>query len=288
VRLDPPLITLLTDFGDQDGYVGAMKGVILSRCRNAQIIDLAHGVPPQDVAAGARALARAALHFPPGTLHVAVVDPGVGSERHPVVVESDAHVFIGPDNGLLTLAAPPSSRAHLITNPAFLRANASRTFHGRDVFAAAAGTLAAGAAVADAGPRLEGLRPLPPLVAAAADGSPALQGTVVGFDRFGNALTDLSGQALPQAERALWFALFRADGARAAAFPLVPTYASVPRGDWLSYVGSDGFVEIAIRDGNAQKGGALEVGDVLRAISPGTADEASAAGAPDPRPRRGA
>jgi len=287
VRLDPPLITLLTDFGDQDGYVGAMKGVILSRCRNAQIIDLAHGVPPQDVAAGARALARAALHFPPGTLHVAVVDPGVGSERHPVVVESDAHVFIGPDNGLLTLAAPRPRRVHVITNPAFLRANASRTFHGRDVFAAAAGTLGAGATVADAGPRLDGLQPLA-LGDAAAERSGALRGSVVGFDRFGNALTDLPGDALPQAEAPLWFAVFRADGVQAAAFPLVPTYASVPRGDWLSYVGSDGLVEIAIRDGNARTRGGLEIGDVLRPLSPGTADDAAAAGAFPPRGRRGA
>src|SRR5262245_33229068 len=142
-----------------------MKGVVLSLAPQTQIVDITHGVPAQDVPAGAVALAQAASLFPPGTIHVAVVDPGVGGERADILVEAGGSLFIGPDNGVLSLAARPPRRIYRIEASAFRRDPVSPTFHGRDVFAPTAGRLAAGAHASDAGPGIDTIVELsaPPL-----------------------------------------------------------------------------------------------------------------------------
>src|SRR5438046_2038370 len=130
------VVTFTTDFGTRDGYVGAMKGVVLGLCPDAQLVDITHEVPAFDVAAGAFALAQAGPWFPAGTIHVAVIDPGVGHARAEIVVEAGGKVFVGPDNGVLSLAARGPRVAHRITAVPFRREPVSPTFHGRDVFAA--------------------------------------------------------------------------------------------------------------------------------------------------------
>ncbi|TFH23714.1 MAG: hypothetical protein E4H03_05485 [Myxococcales bacterium] len=157
---EPLSVTLLTDFGARDGYVGAMKGVIVSCCPAAAIHDLTHEIPAGDIREGAFVLAAAAVHFPPGTIHVAVVDPGVGTDRRPLVVMAGGSYFVGPDNGLLSLAVAavreaspehPETVIRVLDRPAAFAREVSATFHGRDVFAPVAGSLAAGADVADLG-----------------------------------------------------------------------------------------------------------------------------------------
>jgi S-adenosylmethionine hydrolase len=228
-----PIVTLTTDFGAADGYVGAMKGVIATLAPKATIVDITHEVPPQDVAAGAFALAQAAREFPPGTVHVAVVDPGVGSARAGVVIDAGGQRFVGPDNGLFELAAPSPRAVHRIASKAFMAPSPSATFHGRDVFAVAAARLAAGAKARAAGP------------AHALAGS--LGGErgdrVVHVDRFGNLVTNVRWKTGAPATVRI--------GRRTLRW--ARTYAEVDPDELLAYVGSAGTLEIAVRDGSAAK-----------------------------------
>ena len=155
--MDRPIVTLTTDFGERDPYVAAMKGVILSRCPEAQVIDLTHDIAACDIFEGARFLAGAVPHFPEGSIHVAVVDPGVGTSRLALYARVGGRCVIGPDNGLVTLliGAHRLEEARVISNPDFHREKVSATFHGRDVFAFAAGRLACGAKSEAVGPKLE-------------------------------------------------------------------------------------------------------------------------------------
>jgi S-adenosyl-L-methionine hydrolase (adenosine-forming) len=238
------IVTMTTDFGTRDGYVGAMKGVILSAAPGATVVDLTHEVPPHDVAAAAFALAQAAPYFPDGTVHVAVVDPGVGGARRCVAIDDGRHRFVGPDNGTFALAVPAPVAVPEITAPAFRRGTVAATFHGRDVFAPAAARLAAGAPVAEAGPavplegRLDGGE-----LAVSADGRD-VRGRVIHVDRFGNLVTDVPAARLAAG------ATVRV-GARVVARGLSATYEGVPRGRPLAYVGSAGTLEIAVREGSA-------------------------------------
>jgi len=244
-----PVVTLTSDFGTVDGYPGAMKGVILSRAPDATVVDITHGIPRHDIAAGAFALANAAPHFPAGTIHVAVVDPGVGGARAAVVVVCDQQIFVGPDNGLLSLVAQAPSRVFTIESPEFCLPDPSTTFHGRDVFAAAAGHLAAGANPADAGPQVS----LVGRLAEQAIESPTGQGKagrVVHVDGFGNLITDLPAQALPDP---LYVTI---DGH--SIDNLSSTYESVDIGELLAYIGSGNTLEIAVREGSAAQ--RLDVG----------------------------
>jgi S-adenosylmethionine hydrolase len=238
------VVTLLTDFGTRDGYVGAMKGVIATLAPSATIVDITHDVPPQDLAAAAFVLAQAAPFFPPGTIHVVVVDPGVGGRRRRVVVESEGHLFVGPDNGVLALAAPVEEGWE-ITAAAFRRPEVSATFHGRDVFAPTAARLAAGAAASDAGPRvvLEGrLAPRPVLFS---HNGRQVTGHVVHVDRFGNLITDIVAAVLPA------LATVRVGSVEVPRVSV--TYEDVARGELVAYVGSAGTLELAVRDGAASE-----------------------------------
>jgi S-adenosylmethionine hydrolase len=236
------VVTFTTDFGSSDGYAGAMKGVVLSLAPDAVLVDISHQVPARDVRAGAFALAQAAPFFPAGTIHVAVVDPGVGGTRAEVVVAAGGALFVGPDNGLLSLAAPAPRRAWRIENPAYRRDSASATFHGRDVFAPAAGRLAAGWAADGAGSALAEIVSLPvhtrPLDAGG-------EGEVVHIDGFGNLFTSFSGAVAPGPwVLELGEDSFSLTGAR--------TFADVAPGQLVLYPGSGGQVEIALRDGSAE------------------------------------
>jgi S-adenosylmethionine hydrolase len=248
-----PVVTFTTDFGAHDGYAGAMKGVVLSIAPRAVLVDITHGIPAQDVAAGAVALAQAAPLFPPGSIHVAVVDPGVGGERADLLVESGGSLFIGPDNGVLSLAARPPRRIYWIEASTFRRDPVSPTFHGRDVFAPTAGRLAAGASPADAGPSVPKMIDVgaPPIHRR--DG--AVEGEVIHVDGFGNLITSLPVEALARSETGE--VGIEVDGTEGRFEPrLGRTFSDVDPGALIAYIGSGGQLEIARRDGSA----ALHIG----------------------------
>jgi len=259
-----PIVTLLTDFGGRDGYVGALKGVLLTRCPEAKLVDLAHEIPPGDVAAAAFALAAAAPYFPPGTVHLAVVDPGVGTARRGLALELGAQRFVGPDNGLFSIvladaaaAAPPTAmRASSLENAALWRAPVSPVFHGRDVFAPVAAHLAAGGRLEDVGPALapDALVRLAASEPTESDG--ALRGAVIHVDRFGNLLTNLR---LP-ADAARAGARVEIDG---HALPVVRTYGDAPSGALVALVGSTGRLEIAVNGASAAQRLGAGVGHVV-------------------------
>ena len=247
-----PLITLTTDFGLADSYVGVMKGVILGRCPFARLIDLTHHIPPQDVLAARLALEAAHPFFPAGTLHVAVVDPGVGTPRAALWARTVTARFLAPDNGLLSFLEPEQIlELRRVENPELMLHPVSRTFHGRDVFAPVAGDLAGGLDAAALGPMAGDLLRLTlplPVVAAG-----TIRGEILTFDHFGNALTNLREPDLPRAASKVRVA--------GTTLPLVGTYAAVPPGAPLALLGSSGRLEINVREGSARQVLALQRGD---------------------------
>lgn len=238
------IVTLLTDFGTVDGYIGEMKGVLLSLAPEVQVVDIAHDVPPQDVERARLTLARVWRRFPAGTVHVVVVDPGVGSSRPALAVASHDRFLVGPDNGVLSPALlMPGARVVELPIPA----NASATFHGRDVFAPAAAALSRGESIDALGaPATAPQVRRTPEPTRARDGS--IDGQVIMIDRFGNAVTNLMG---------LRGGTVRIDG---RVLPLRRTYAEVAIGEPIAVVGSTGFIEIAVRDGNAARELSLQRG----------------------------
>ncbi|HYP53660.1 MAG TPA: SAM-dependent chlorinase/fluorinase [Pyrinomonadaceae bacterium] len=192
------LVTLLTDFGTADYFVGAMKGAVLAANPRASLVDLTHDIPSHDIEAGAFTLAAACETFPEGTVHLAVVDPGVGSPRRPLVVAAGPHLFVGPDNGLFThvYERHATARVFHVTATKYFRPMTSTTFHGRDVFAPVAGALSAGVAPGEFGPRVEDFARLArPAPTRAPDGR--LHARVVHVDRFGNCVTNITPADLP-------------------------------------------------------------------------------------------
>jgi len=239
-----PLITLTTDFGTRDPYVASMKGVIYTRCPEVQVVDLTHEIIPQSVVEGAMFLETAAPYFDRGTIHVGVVDPGVGSARLPIVLLAGGQYFIGPNNGLFTLVLRRCEleAVYAIENPGWQRSGPiSATFHGRDIFAPAAAMLAAGHPIEAAGAPLENLESLHvPEPKQADDGT--LQGTVIHIDRFGNCITNLNKAAIPRQCRVeLPRIELVLDG-------VGTTYADVRPGETLALYGSTDLLEIATRD----------------------------------------
>jgi hypothetical protein len=247
--MPPPIITLTTDFGLQDHYVGAMKGVILSRCPEAHLIDITHDIPPFSLYAGAYAIDQAAPFFPPGAVHVVVVDPGVGTDRKPLLVEFQEQFFIAPDNGVLSLALARNGRgtAREITNRDLWLPHPSSTFHGRDIFAPVAAALASGTARPEnVGPLLENIQQLPGFTPVELERG-AFRGRILSVDRFGNVITNFrppSGSfSLTVGQHVI--AEFRQSFGSAAPDLL------------FAYSGSSGYLEIAVNQGSAaQKIGA--------------------------------
>ena len=188
-------ITLLTDFGTKDPYVGIMKGVILSTNPDVRIVDITHEVDPQDVREGAFLVEEYYRYFEKGTIHVAVVDPTVGSDRKPIVFSKDGYFFIGPDNGLFTLLYDDNVRAYAIENRRYMLKEISATFHGRDIFAPAAAYLSSGVHLSMFGSVVQDPVRLPDLLPTVKEN--VLHGEVVRFDRFGNAITNILGNHCP-------------------------------------------------------------------------------------------
>ena len=186
-------ITLLTDFGTADYFVGAMKGVILSINPEAVIVDITHEIPAQDVAAGAFTLLAACETYPAGTTHVAVVDPGVGSERRPIVVSAREHLFVGPDNGIFTYIYEhaPWYRVFHVTNKHYFREHVSTTFHGRDIFAPVAAVLSRRIDLSTLGPEISDPVRL----------SISRQPQIIHIDRFGNLITNITRDQFKEGTR---------------------------------------------------------------------------------------
>jgi len=243
-----PIITLLTDFGERDGYVGAMKGVILSANPAARIVDISHDTPRQDVLAGAIVLANATRWFPPGCIHTAVVDPGVGSRRRAIAAVCGQATYVLPDNGLITLVhrRDPIREAYAIEDEHFRLAELSGTFHGRDLFAPAAARLSLGVPPSAAGPKIADPMlldlPFPEL-------DPAggwARGQILYVDIYGNLISNIPNEAIvapPQAQT-LRIGSQTLQGLRR-------TYSDVPPGEALFLAGSSGHVEVAVREGDA-------------------------------------
>ncbi|MFP6627215.1 MAG: SAM-dependent chlorinase/fluorinase [Deltaproteobacteria bacterium] len=240
------LVTLLTDFGMADGYVGAMKGVMYSLCPGLTIVDLSHEIAAHDIRAGALVLASAALTFPPGTVHLAVVDPGVGGPRRGLLVESGGHSFVGPDNGLLSLAANAPRRIYTLDRPEYFRRPLSTTFHGRDMFAPVAAHRAAGKGASELASETGSMTELEVARARLEDSGGFIEGEVVSADRFGNLITNIPAAMLGVG----WEnALVKIKGAVISG--VVSAYADGSRGHLLALLSSSGFLEIAAAEASA-------------------------------------
>jgi S-adenosylmethionine hydrolase len=249
------VISLTTDFGLADGFVGIMKGVILRIAPHVRFIDLTHEIAPQDVRQAAYVLARAASYFPAATIHLAVVDPGVGSARRPLLVTTEGAAYVGPDNGIFSRAlAEPGGQAWDLDQPRFWLPQVSRTFHGRDIFAPVAAHLANGIPPKQLGRpitdpvRLDWAEPR-------RHSAGNLSGEIISIDRFGNLISNIP---------AAWVATggwrCRIEGHDA---PLLNTYAAAISGALVGLVGSDGTVEIAVRNGNAAQQLGVGIGTLI-------------------------
>jgi S-adenosylmethionine hydrolase len=253
------LITLTTDFGLVDPWVGIMKGVLATRAPETRVIDVTHGIPPQNVLAGALVLRSAVPFFPPATIHLAVVDPGVGSERRPICVETAREILVGPDNGLLSLAAAgaPPVRAYHLKEGRFFPSPRSSTFHGRDVFAPVAAALATGTRPAELGPEIRDMRILQVPEPRREVG--AIRGQVIYVDHFGNLITNVPQSLLANFPAEASSISIR--GIRVAVAGISPSYAAVSPGQPVAVVNSWNHLEIAVRDGSAAAVLGAGVGD---------------------------
>lgn len=249
------IITLTTDFGARDWFVGVMKGVILGVNPRAKVVDLTHEIAPGDIRGGAFALSAACRFFPKGTIHVAVVDPGVGSNRPALAVQTAEYGFVGPDNGVLSFALRDQKikAIHRLENAQFFLKPVSRTFHGRDLFAPVAAHLSRGVPIHRFGPRQKELHRLKwPEPRPAAGGR--IEGEVVYLDRFGNAITNVENASLKPT------GLYEVFAGRRRLCPVRAFYGSVRRGAAVAVPGSTGFLEIAVNGSSAARELGLAVG----------------------------
>jgi S-adenosylmethionine hydrolase len=260
-----PLITLTTDFGLKDGFVGTLKGVIWSICPQAQIADISHAISPQNVLEGAHVLGRAYAFFPPGTVHVAIVDPGVGTRRRPIAACLGAQFFVGPDNGLFTPMLADAEKngwpveiVHLTNSDYFLE-NVSHTFHGRDIFAPVAAYLCTGIPLAQFGPIIrDPVRLTLPQPEQLPNGWRA---HVIAVDVFGNLATDLPASALA-GQTNLIFSLRGRE-----VHGLVASYGHKASGVLVALVDSENFLELAIVNGSAAEVLGAHVGDEVEVVT---------------------
>ena len=246
-----PIITLTTDYGTNDHLVGVLKGVILKINPDVQIVDITHGVTPFDLLDGATAIANAYPYFPPRTIHVVVVDPGVGTDRRPLLVSGQNQYFIAPDNGVLSGVFDKEQNflvRHLTAEHYFLHP-VSRTFHGRDVFAAVAGWLSKNWQPGSMGEEITDFKRFALPRPKEADG--LLKGVVLKVDSFGNLITNFRGEDLP--EGAIDKGEIKLQVGTHTVGKLVPTFAHGAAGEAIAYVGSSGYLEIAVNKGSASK-----------------------------------
>jgi S-adenosyl-L-methionine hydrolase (adenosine-forming) len=248
------LISLLTDFGTRDEYAGVMKAVMAGINPQARIVDITHGIDPQDVIHGAFILSAAYGYFPAGTVHVAVVDPGVGGARRILAVECGGYRFVAPDNGLLerVLADQADTLVVTVENQRYFLRPVSRTFHGRDIFAAVGAHLAAGLPLSELGPVLDRRSVVSGVVPGCRFAAPdRLEGTVVAIDRFGNLMTSIDAAAVETLARRSAGSRLVVELAGSPIGGVVPFYDSVDKLHPLAIIGSRGLLEISINCGNA-------------------------------------
>jgi len=241
------IITLTTDFGLQDHYVSAMKAVILGVAPNAQLIDISHEIPPQDIMAGAWVIRNSAFLFPSKSIHLVVVDPGVGTDRNALILEVNNQFFIGPDNGIFSLLFEEFEyKAYTLNKSSYWRDSPSRTFHGRDIFSPVAAHLANGVSPREMGD------PVDDLVsyhwAVPIGDRDGLQGWVIHIDRFGNLITNISEELI---EKTIGRRKVRIYVGNTMIDHLVNTFDDVQPGEPAAFVGSSGMMEIGINRGNA-------------------------------------
>lgn len=248
-----PIITLLTDYGTSDSYVGEVKGVLLGLAPGVTLVDITHEVAPGDISGAGYVLARASATFPAGTVHLAVVDPGVGTARAALALKVRGQYFVGPDNGLFGgVIRGAEVEAVQLPTPE----GASATFHGRDLFAPAAARLARGEPLEGLGPRFAAI---PRRLSGAVphyEGK-VVVGEVIHVDRYGNLVTNLTTEYVPP------YAVLEAEALTIG--PIRTTFGDVEKGGLLAYVGSGGTIEIAVRDGSAARRLGLGVGGRVRA-----------------------
>lgn len=263
------LITLMTDFGVKDGNVGVMKGVIWGICPEARIADVSHMIPPQDVREAALILARTVPFFPPSTVHLVVVDPGVGTARRPMAARIDSSYYVGPDNGIVTVwlegarASGAPVEFVLLDQRSFWLPHVSHVFHGRDIFAPIAANLAKGVALTTLGSPmsdpvvLDLPRPLP-----TQDG---ILGEIIHVDHFGNVASNIMLEDLARAELRRPDAMGVEIGAVEIA-GLVNTFGERPVGETIALIGSTGNLIVSIVNGNAAAKLGIRVGDPIRVV----------------------
>lgn len=257
---EPRIVTFTTDFGLQDAFVGIMHGVVLNIEPETRIVDICHSVASYDILDGAWTIAQAYRFFAPRTAHVIVVDPGVGSKRRPILAETENYVFVAPDNGVLSMveAREPKFTVRHITSERYFLTPVSQTFHGRDIFAAVAGWLSKGIDPAEFGPEISDYVRLP-LPAVERIGDNSVRGMVLKVDKFGNLITNIGEQQVPEL--------------LAASIPpvsilisgetitrLCKSYAEGPDGEYFAIMGSSGYLEIAARQASAAQKLGADVG----------------------------
>jgi len=260
------VITLTTDFGAADWFVGTMKGVIASLAPKTTVLDLTHGLPPGDIRGAAFSLAASHRFFPQGAIHVVVVDPGVGSRRKAIAVRTATAVFVGPDNGVLSwaLAKEKLKAIHALENNTRFLQPVSHTFHGRDIFAPVAAYLSRGVPIHEFGPPLKDFIHLPWPEPRVRQGK--IEGEVVYIDHFGNAITNLEGGLLrPSSEAAC-----QVHAQHRQVCPVRTHFQAVPPKSPVALLGSSGFLEIALNGGSAKAALGIHVGTriTLQTASP--------------------
>jgi hypothetical protein len=255
------IITLTTDFGACDGYVGAMKGVMLGILPKATIVDISHEIPPQDIDAAAFVINSTFRFFPPKSVHVVVVDPAVGSARRILCVAAGDHLFLAPDNGVLKFIFQdhPSATTYHVSNSKYFLLNVSRTFHGRDIFAPVAAHLANGLPIGEIGNLTSGYEKgrLPNLV----ERGNQIIGEVIYVDRFGNLVTNISAAKLEHERNKI---SIRVDGREMHG--VVNSYFAGQKGEPIALIGSAGLLEIAVNSGSAKHKLTLNIGDKVTAL----------------------
>ena len=250
----------MTDFGTSDHFVGTMKGVILNINPQVRIVDITHDVPPQDIHGAAFLINSAYRYFPVGTIHVAVVDPGVGSRRQAIICRTDTAYFVCPDNGVLSYILGDNTARQVIAldNAAYRLSEVSHTFHGRDIFAPAAAHLSRGAPLGQFGNLANDLVRLP--IPAPHVTRTAIVGSVIWIDRFGNLITNITSDMLES---------FGMDGGfviragRVEIWHLNRTYSESGKGECLAIVGSSGYLEISVNQGSAAQALGLRRDDII-------------------------
>ena len=252
------IIALITDFGTSDGYVGSMKGVMLGINPSVSFVDITHAIAPGDIVSAAFVLLSTFNDFSPSTIFLAIVDPGVGSGRKSLGVKAGPYYFIGPDNGILTLASnkigKPSIRS--LENASFFNSSISSTFHGRDIFGPVAAHLSKSRDVfTKLGPELQSMvhNSFPQAIIK----GKKIKGTVLYIDRFGNCITSIEKSLIEQLHSKRLFIAIK----NRRAFPVCACYSDIPKGKPLGIIGSSGYLEISINQGNAAKSFNLAIGD---------------------------